>query len=80
MTDDPRKWVQVASDLRARIDAGDLKPQDRVGTRYEMQARGLSKNTVRKALRALEAEGRLKRFPGHGYVVWGDGRPERDNA
>ena len=71
MTEDPRKYMQVASALRARIDAGELKRQDRVATQYEMQARGLSKSTVLKALRLLEAEGRLKRFPGHGYIVMG---------
>jgi hypothetical protein len=26
MTGDPRKWVQIADDLRAKMDAGELKP------------------------------------------------------
>jgi DNA-binding GntR family transcriptional regulator len=71
MTDDPRKWVQTADDLRAKMDAGELKPDARVSARHESQARGVHRATVARALQALAAEGRLRRYPGHGYVVVG---------
>ena len=71
MTDDPRKWVQIANDVRDRINAGQLKPHDRVSVKYESQARETTRETAAKALQALAAEGRLKLFPGHGYVVVG---------
>jgi len=79
---DPRRWVQIVNDLRSRIDAGELKRYDRISVAYESQARGVSKETVAKALRALVAEGRLVRFPGHGYLVVGQPghAAERDNS
>jgi GntR family transcriptional regulator len=66
---DPRKWVQVADSLRAQIDAGELKPGDRVSIRNESRKRAVNKQTVTKAARELAAEGRLLLFPGHGYIV-----------
>jgi GntR family transcriptional regulator len=66
---DPRKWVQVADSLRAQMDAGQLKPGDRVSIRGESRQRGVTKQTVTKAARELAAEGRLSLFPGYGYLV-----------
>lgn len=71
MTDDPRKWVQIIDDLRSRIDDGKLQKYDLISITYEEQARGVSRPTIRKALQKLEAEGRVRRYPGHGYVVLG---------
>ena len=69
MTDDPRKWVQVADYLRRQIDAGQLEPDTRVSIPKLARERGVSKETVTRAVHALTDEGRLRRFPGHGYIV-----------
>jgi DNA-binding GntR family transcriptional regulator len=69
ITDDPRKWVQIADELRERIDTGVLKPSDRVSITAEVRARGVDRRTVGKALQQLEREGRVARFPAYGYVV-----------
>jgi DNA-binding GntR family transcriptional regulator len=69
--DDPRKWARVANDLRDRISSGELKSGKRVYIVQESQARGVAKDTVRRAMRALESEGLLKRVPGYGYFVSG---------
>jgi DNA-binding GntR family transcriptional regulator len=50
------------------MESGELKPGARVSIGYESQARNVARQTVAHALRLLEAEGWLKRFPGHGYV------------
>jgi DNA-binding GntR family transcriptional regulator len=76
ITDDPRKWIQIAGELRERIDSGVLKPSDRVSITAEVRARGVDRRTVGKALQQLEREGRVARFPAYGYVVQGsDLRP-----
>lgn len=66
---DPRKWVQVAHSLRDQMETGELKSGTRVSIALESQKRGVSKRTVTRAVLALVAEGRLLRFPGHGYIV-----------
>jgi DNA-binding GntR family transcriptional regulator len=66
---DPRKWVQVAQSLRAKIDAGELKPGTRVSITIESRTRDVSKRTVTRAVQELVTEGRLLRFPGHSYIV-----------
>lgn len=53
------------------MDAGELEPDARVSNRYESQARNVAKQAVARALQALAAEGRFKRFLGHGYIVMG---------
>jgi DNA-binding GntR family transcriptional regulator len=67
--DDPRKWVQITNELRDRISSGELEPGKSVYVVLESQARGVGKETVRKAVRVLEGEGLLKRVPGYGYFV-----------
>ena len=67
--DDPRKWVQITDGLRDGISSGKLKPNDRVYIVQESQVWGVAKDTVRRAMRALESEGLLKRVPGYGYFV-----------
>lgn len=71
MIADPRKWVQIANELRERIDSGVLKPRDRISMAAEARARGVDRGTVGKALRQMEQEGRVVRFPAYGYVVQG---------
>jgi DNA-binding GntR family transcriptional regulator len=40
-----------------------------VSITYTAQERGVSRQTVSKALRALERDGLLKRYPGVGFYV-----------
>lgn len=68
---DPREWTRIASDLRGLMDVGELKPDARVSITRESRARRAGRKTVARALQALAAEGRLRLFPGHGYVVVG---------
>jgi DNA-binding GntR family transcriptional regulator len=67
--DDPRQWVQIARDLRRRMGDGTLSHDDRPSITYECGKWGVSRQTVAKAMVLLEREGRLKRYPGIGYVV-----------
>jgi DNA-binding transcriptional MocR family regulator len=67
--DDPRQWVQIASDLRRRMDDGTLSPDEQPSITYECGKWGVARQTVAKAMLLLEREGRLKRYPGIGYVV-----------
>jgi len=67
--DDPRVWVRIAVSLRLRMDAGTLKPGDRPSITYECAEWGVARQTAARAMKHLEAEGRLKRWPGLGYVV-----------
>jgi len=67
--DDPRRWVQIARDLRQRMDNRTLNPDDRPSITYECGKWGIARQTVAKAMRQLEREGRLKRYPGVGYIV-----------
>lgn len=61
-------WAQVLDDLRARLDAGEFAhrfPTDR----ELVEEYGLSRHTVRDAVRRLHAEGRLERHRGRGTFV-----------
>ena len=68
-TTDPRVWVQITEDLRRKITGGVLKAQAPVSVGDVSQQWGVSRQTVSKALRALEGDGLLRRYPGHGYYV-----------
>lgn len=68
--EDPRLYRLVASDLRREIRIDRVrKPGDRVSIKYLAQTYGYSRRTIGKALRLLEAEGLIRRYPGLGYVV-----------
>jgi DNA-binding GntR family transcriptional regulator len=69
---DPRKYRQLTSELRAAILDGTLPPGNPAPTISELAAaRGWSRGTCAEALRALEDEGLLTRYPGLGYYVTG---------
>ena len=68
-TYDPRKYVQITEDLRRKIREGVLKPSAPVSVTYVSQEWGAARQTVTKALRVLERDGLLCRYPGIGYYV-----------
>lgn len=63
-------WAQVLEDLRARIGAGEFP--DRFPGDVELVAHyGVSRHTVREAVRHLQADGVLERRRGQGSFVTG---------
>jgi DNA-binding GntR family transcriptional regulator len=66
---DPRLYVRVAADLRKKISEGVLAAGDTVSITYTAQEWGIARQTVSKALRSLERDGLLKRYPGVGFFV-----------
>jgi GntR family transcriptional regulator len=66
---EPRLYMQIAQIIRRKIDSGDLKPGDPVSITDLKGQYGISRQTVSKGLILLCEEGRLKRWPGHGYAV-----------
>jgi DNA-binding GntR family transcriptional regulator len=64
------RYVQVADDLRARINAGDFGEGTQLPTENVLCERhGVSRFTVREALRQLQAEGLIRRRRGSGTTV-----------
>lgn len=68
----PRKprYLELADDLRAQILGGDLPKADQFPTESMLCARyGVSRFTVREALRTLQTEGLIQRKRGSGTVI-----------
>jgi GntR family transcriptional regulator len=66
---DPRKYVQVASAIRAKIAAGTIKPGDTLSINDLVHEHGCARQTAARALRILATDGLLTRYPGLGYYV-----------
>jgi DNA-binding GntR family transcriptional regulator len=68
---DPVKWRRIATELRTRIENGDLKPGASAPSITELVDEGHAnaRQTCAKALRVLAEEGLLIRYPGLGYYV-----------
>ena len=67
---DPRAYVRLAELLRGRIESGELAPGQPVPSITTLtQEHGMARETAAKALRLLEGEGLLVRYPGLGYYV-----------
>ena len=66
---DPRRYARIAAAVRRQIDDGTLKPGDTVPIGPLTRQHGVARRTAASGLRLLETEGRLKRYPGHGYTV-----------
>ena len=63
-------YRQVANELRARIESGDLGPGARVPSITTlMQEYGIARNTARHALAMLAEEGLIEVTPGWGSFV-----------
>jgi DNA-binding GntR family transcriptional regulator len=72
--DDPRRYVQIADDIRGMIRDGRLHSGDPAPSITALtQDHGVARQTAAKALRLLEEEGLLEKWPGLGYFVTGSG-------
>lgn len=60
----PPAYLRVASEIRAGIDSGRLKPGDRLGTDEDLEEMGVGRGTFREAVRLLEAERLVAVFRG----------------
>jgi GntR family transcriptional regulator len=70
VTEDPRRYMQVASALRERIKDGDLKPGNPVPSiKTICREAGVSRQTAGKAIRLLVTDGLVTRVTGLGYYV-----------
>ncbi len=63
-------YLQLAAILRARIDAGEITAR-LPGEKHLQQEFGLALATVRKAVKVLRDEGRVRTVPGWGSYVTG---------
>jgi DNA-binding GntR family transcriptional regulator len=68
-TDDPRLYVQITEDLRHQISTGKIEADTTVSITTLTQQWQACRQTVSRALRALEDDGLVKRYPGIGYYV-----------
>lgn len=63
-------WKQVADELRHRIETGTYTPRNAIPALTALvEEFGVARNTVRKVVAHLEAEGFLRREPGVGTFV-----------
>jgi GntR family transcriptional regulator len=71
---DPRIYLRIAADIRARIEADEIKAGQPVPSITALcQEWGVARETAAHALQVLETEGLVKRYPGRGYYVTGRG-------
>jgi DNA-binding GntR family transcriptional regulator len=66
---DPRLWVQITEDLREKLSSGVISAGDAMSITELSGQWGACRQTVAKALHALECDGLVRRYPGHGYRV-----------
>jgi GntR family transcriptional regulator len=63
-------YRQIAEDLRAQIENGDLEPGQQLQTEIELRDHyGASRNTIRDAIKLLTARGLVETRPGQGTFV-----------
>ena len=67
----PCPWALIAGRIRARVDVGELKPDDQVLIADEARSWNVPRKTAALGLRAAARDGRLRLYPGHGYIVVG---------
>jgi DNA-binding GntR family transcriptional regulator len=66
---DPRLYVRISRDMRDKLAAGVIAAGDAVPVAPLARDWRASRQTVRKALRVLETEGLIRRYPGVGYYA-----------
>ncbi|MCW2930195.1 MAG: Bacterial regulatory protein gntR family [Actinomycetia bacterium] len=66
---DPRLYVRIATDLRGKLHAGAITAGTTLPITGLARSWGASRETVRKALRALESDGLIRLYPRYGYRV-----------
>ena len=67
---DPRRYRQIADEVRGLIASGAIASAGPAPTIGELAGRhGCARQTAAKALRVLADEGLLVRYPGFGYYV-----------
>ena len=67
---DPRIYLRIAGALRSRIEAGEFTGDGKIpSVRTLMQEYEVAYDTAQHAVKTLEAEGLVRRYPGHGYYV-----------
>jgi DNA-binding GntR family transcriptional regulator len=71
---------KIVAALRQAIEAGDLPPGARLVERELCEQLGVSRTSLREALRELEAEGALSREGGRGVTVRAFSPQETENA
>jgi DNA-binding GntR family transcriptional regulator len=64
---DPRLWVRITADLRDKLGSGAIAAGDPLSITRLCEEWGSSRQTASKALRALEDDGLIRRYPGVGY-------------
>ena len=63
-------YRQIAEDLRAQIESGELEPGQQLRTEIELREHyGASRNTIRDAIKLLTARGLVETRPGQGTFV-----------
>jgi DNA-binding GntR family transcriptional regulator len=71
------KYRQIASDLRARIEAGEF-PDGRLPGKESLKAHyRVAVNTLDRVLQVLRSEGRIETVQGAGTFIRDPGEPER---
>jgi DNA-binding GntR family transcriptional regulator len=67
---DPRIYLRIAGALRERIRAGEFAGDGKIpSVRTVAQEYEVAYDTAQHAVRTLEAEGLVRRYPGRGYYV-----------
>jgi DNA-binding GntR family transcriptional regulator len=66
---DPRAYMRLYSQVKARISDGTLAPGDRLHIGLLADEFDVSRDTVQKALALLERDGLAERYDGLGWYV-----------
>ncbi|MCW2933786.1 MAG: hypothetical protein JWM19_4748 [Actinomycetia bacterium] len=72
---DPRLYVQIATDLRAKLHAGTVTAGTTLHIAHLASQWGTARPTASKALRTLENDGLIRHYPRYGYLVLPQGPP-----
>lgn len=63
------RYQELASQLRAQVQRGELKPGERLPSFVQMRRQGVSQHTMEKTYSLLEADGLIERSNGSGVYV-----------